>query len=106
MRSVRTNLSCLAVLAGIAAVSLAATSGSAIAAKACSGGPVCVETLAAALTEARDTLEDVIEPFLIQQGYVMRTARGRMATRSAYLHLGLQPPTRPAASLPLFEEGR
>jgi Holliday junction DNA helicase RuvB len=48
----------------------------------------------------------VIEPFLIQQGYVMRTARGRIATRTAYLHLGLKPPERPAASLPLFEESR
>jgi Holliday junction DNA helicase RuvB len=48
----------------------------------------------------------VIEPFLIQQGYVMRTARGRIATRSAYLHLGLKPPERPMASLPLFEENR
>jgi Holliday junction DNA helicase RuvB len=70
------------------------------------GGPVGIESIAAAIGEERGTLEDVIEPFLIQQGYVMRTARGRMATRSAYLHLGLQPPTRPAASLPLFEEGR
>jgi Holliday junction DNA helicase RuvB len=70
------------------------------------GGPVGIESIAAAIGEERGTLEDVIEPFLIQQGYVMRTARGRMATRSAYLHLGLQPPPRPAASLPLFEEGR
>jgi Holliday junction DNA helicase RuvB len=70
------------------------------------GGPVGIESIAAAIGEERGTLEDVIEPFLIQQGYVMRTARGRMATRSAYLHLGLQPPPRPAASLPLFEDGR
>jgi Holliday junction DNA helicase RuvB len=70
------------------------------------GGPVGIESLAAAIGEERGTLEDVIEPFLIQQGYVMRTARGRMATRSAYLHLGMKPPVRPAASLPLFEEGR
>jgi Holliday junction DNA helicase RuvB len=70
------------------------------------GGPVGIESIAAAIGEERGTLEDVIEPFLIQQGYVMRTARGRMATRSAYLHLGLAPPARPAASLPLFEEGR
>ena len=69
------------------------------------GGPVGIESIAAAIGEERGTLEDVIEPFLIQQGYVMRTARGRIATRSAYLHLGLQPPARPAASLPLFEEG-
>ncbi|MBB5942432.1 MULTISPECIES: Holliday junction branch migration DNA helicase RuvB [Xanthomonas] len=55
------------------------------------GGPVGVESLAASLSEERGTLEDVIEPFLIQQGYLIRTARGRMATNKAYLHLGLQP---------------
>jgi Holliday junction DNA helicase RuvB len=55
------------------------------------GGPVGVESLAAALSEERGTLEDVIEPYLIQQGYLVRTARGRMATRKAYLHLGLRP---------------
>jgi Holliday junction DNA helicase RuvB len=70
------------------------------------GGPVGIESIAAAIGEERGTLEDVIEPFLIQQGYVMRTARGRMATRSAYLHMGLKPPERPTGSLPLFEEGR
>jgi Holliday junction DNA helicase RuvB len=70
------------------------------------GGPVGIESIAAAIGEERGTLEDVIEPFLIQQGYVMRTARGRMATRTAYLHLGLKPPVRPAPSLPMFEDGR
>ncbi|MBA3928825.1 Holliday junction DNA helicase RuvB [Pseudoxanthomonas japonensis] len=55
------------------------------------GGPVGVESLAAALSEERGTLEDVIEPYLIQQGFLIRTARGRMATRKAYLHLGLAP---------------
>ncbi len=54
------------------------------------GGPVGIESLAAAIGEERGTLEDVIEPFLIQQGFIMRTARGRMATRNAYLHFGLQ----------------
>ncbi len=54
------------------------------------GGPVGVESLAAALSEERGTLEDVIEPFLIQQGYLVRTARGRMATSKAYRHLGLK----------------
>ncbi len=54
------------------------------------GGPVGVESLAAALSEERDTIEDVLEPFLIQQGYIVRTPRGRMATRNAYLHFGLQ----------------
>src|SRR5262252_11193119 len=55
------------------------------------GGPVGVESLAAALSEERGTLEDVIEPYLIQQGYLVRTARGRMATPKAYRHLGLEP---------------
>ena len=55
------------------------------------GGPVGVESLAAALSEERGTLEDVIEPYLIQQGYLIRTARGRMATAKAYRHLGLRP---------------
>ena len=56
------------------------------------GGPVGVESLAAALSEERGTLEDVVEPFLIQQGYIMRTARGRMATAKAYRHFGLAMP--------------
>ncbi|CTP86546.1 Holliday junction ATP-dependent DNA helicase RuvB [Xanthomonas translucens pv. poae] len=56
------------------------------------GGPVGVESLAASLSEERGTLEDVIEPYLIQQGYLIRTARGRMATNKAYLHLGLKLP--------------
>ncbi len=53
------------------------------------GGPVGVDSLAAAISEERDTIEDVLEPYLIQQGYIMRTPRGRMATRSAYAHFGL-----------------
>jgi Holliday junction DNA helicase RuvB len=67
------------------------------------GGPVGIESLAAAVGEERGTLEDVIEPFLIQQGFLMRTARGRMATRSAYLHFGLKVPERALTNLPLFE---
>jgi len=59
------------------------------------GGPVGVESLAASLSEDRGTIEDVLEPYLIQQGYLMRTARGRMLTRKAWLHLGLKPPQRP-----------
>ena len=55
------------------------------------GGPVGVDSLAAAVGEERDTIEDVYEPFLIQQGFVMRTPRGRVATRRAYLHFGLKP---------------
>ncbi|KPK57383.1 MAG: ATP-dependent DNA helicase RuvB [Gammaproteobacteria bacterium SG8_31] len=56
------------------------------------GGPVGVESLAAAIGEERGTIEDVLEPYLIQQGFLMRTARGRMATRLAYLHFGLPTP--------------
>ena len=56
------------------------------------GGPVGVETLGAALSEQRDTIEEVIEPYLIQQGFVMRTPRGRMLTDHTYAHLGIQPP--------------
>ncbi len=67
------------------------------------GGPVGVDSLAAALSEERGTIEDVIEPFLIQQGFLMRTARGRMATRAAYLHFGLPAPAPgPGATLNLF----
>ena len=54
------------------------------------GGPVGVDNLAAAISEERGTIEDVLEPFLIQQGYIMRTPRGRVATDMAYLHFGLQ----------------
>jgi len=68
------------------------------------GGPVGVESLAAALGEERGTIEDVLEPYLIQQGFLMRTARGRVATRNAYLHFGLTPPMREAVpELPLFD---
>ncbi len=56
------------------------------------GGPVGVETLGAALSEQRDTIEEVIEPYLIQQGFVMRTPRGRVLTDHTYAHLGIQPP--------------
>jgi len=69
------------------------------------GGPVGIDSLAAALGEERDTLEDVTEPFLIQQGFLVRTARGRMATRASYLHFGIKPPER-AATLSLFEGER
>ena len=56
------------------------------------GGPVGVDNLAAAIGEARDTIEDVLEPYLIQQGYLQRTPRGRMATAAVYRHLGLEAP--------------
>ena len=68
------------------------------------GGPVGVDSLAAAIGEERGTIEDVCEPFLIQQGYLMRTGRGRMATASAYTHFGLVPPAPPPAPLALFRE--
>jgi Holliday junction DNA helicase RuvB len=58
------------------------------------GGPVGVDNLAAAISEERHTIEDVLEPYLIQQGYMMRTPRGRMVTRHAYLHFGLNIPSR------------
>jgi Holliday junction DNA helicase RuvB len=70
------------------------------------GGPVGAETLAAALAEARDAVEDVIEPYLLQQGYVLRTPRGRVAGGKAYLHLGLTAPAPPTGKGQpgLFEE--
>ncbi|AAO28754.1 Holliday junction branch migration DNA helicase RuvB [Xylella fastidiosa subsp. fastidiosa] len=61
------------------------------------GGPVGIESLAASLSEERGTLEDVVEPYLIQQGFLVRTARGRMATDKAYQHLALQPRERVSA---------
>ncbi|HHH89245.1 MAG TPA: Holliday junction branch migration DNA helicase RuvB [Aliiroseovarius sp.] len=64
------------------------------------GGPVGVDSLAAAIGEERGTIEDVLEPYLIQQGFIMRTPRGRTATRNAYLHFGLNPSASPAAGEP------
>jgi Holliday junction DNA helicase RuvB len=58
------------------------------------GGPVGLDNLAAAIGEERGTLEDVVEPYLIQQGFLIRTPRGRLATRAAWLHFGLEPPRR------------
>jgi Holliday junction DNA helicase RuvB len=69
------------------------------------GGPAGVETLAYAIAEARDAVEDVIEPFLLQQGFIQRTPRGRLACAKAYLHLGLAPPAAPTSQLGLFDEG-
>ena len=66
------------------------------------GGPVGVETLAAALAEARDTLEDVIEPFLIQEGLILRTSRGRMLGEPGWRHLDLAPPARSPDQLDLL----
>ncbi len=67
------------------------------------GGPVGVESLAAALAEARDTIEDVLEPYLIQQGYLARTARGRIATARAWRHFGWNPPAASDPALNLFD---
>jgi len=63
------------------------------------GGPVGVESIAAALCEERGTVEEVLEPYLIQQGYIARTARGRMATAKAYQHFGLEHPSGPRSDL-------
>lgn len=68
------------------------------------GGPVGVDNLAAAIGEDRGTIEDVLEPYLIQQGYIMRTPRGRVATRNTYLHFGLKAPTAAGAAGDLFEQ--
>jgi holliday junction DNA helicase RuvB len=68
------------------------------------GGPVGVETLAAALAEARDTLEDVIEPYLIQEGFVLRTSRGRMLGEPGWRHLDLKPPAAASGQLDLLGE--
>ena len=69
------------------------------------GGPVGVDSLAAAISEERGTIEDVVEPFLIQSGFIARTPRGRIATRTAWQHFGLQPPTGSVAQATLFESG-
>jgi Holliday junction DNA helicase RuvB len=69
------------------------------------GGPVGVETLAAALSEPRDAIEEIIEPYLVQQGFLQRTPRGRVLTAHAFKHLGLAEPKRDAAQMPLFDQG-
>ncbi|MBI1339178.1 Holliday junction branch migration DNA helicase RuvB [bacterium] len=73
--------------------------------KTYSGGPVGAETLAAALSEARDAVEEVIEPYLMQQGFVARTPRGRVAAPRAYERLGLKPPIVLQAALPFSDDG-
>jgi len=67
------------------------------------GGPVGIDSIAAAVGEERGTLEDVVEPFLIQQGFLVRTARGRMVTRTTFLHFGIHVPERVNSNLQLFE---
>jgi Holliday junction DNA helicase RuvB len=65
------------------------------------GGPVGIETIAASLSEPRDAIEEIIEPYLLQQAFIQRTPRGRILTAAAYAHLGLAAPTRPPAQLSL-----
>jgi Holliday junction DNA helicase RuvB len=70
------------------------------------GGPVGIETIAAALSEPRDAIEEIIEPFLIQKGFIQRTPRGRLLTGHAFRHLGLAEPARDPAQFGLFgQEG-
>jgi holliday junction DNA helicase RuvB len=70
------------------------------------GGPVGVETIAAALSEPRDAIEDIIEPYLIQQGFLQRTPRGRLLTPHAFRHLGLEEPSgREVSQFGLFGNG-
>jgi Holliday junction DNA helicase RuvB len=69
------------------------------------GGPVGVETIAAALSEARDSIEETIEPFLLQLGFIQRTPRGRVLTATCYKHLGLTPPKTAPEQLGLLEDG-
>ena len=69
------------------------------------GGPVGIETIAAALSEPRDAIEEIIEPFLIQKGFIQRTPRGRLLTSNAFRHLGLAEPARDPAQFGLFGEG-
>ena len=68
------------------------------------GGPVGIETIAAALSEPRDAIEDIIEPYLLQQGFLQRTPRGRLLTAAAFKHLGLAEPSRTSAQFGLFGE--
>lgn len=68
------------------------------------GGPVGLSSLAAAISEERDTIEDVLEPYLIQKGFLMRTSRGRTATKTAYLHFGINTPKEIVPKTDLFDE--
>ncbi len=70
------------------------------------GGPVGIETIAAALSEPRDAIEDIIEPFLLQQGFLQRTPRGRLLTPLAFRHLGLAEPKREAGQFALFDDDK
>ena len=73
--------------------------------KSFGGGPVGIETIAAALSELRDAIEDIVEPYLLQQGFIQRTPRGRLLTAHAFRHLGLAvPSTYQGAQSTLFDE--
>ena len=67
------------------------------------GGPVGIDTIAAAIGEERDTIEDICEPYLLQEGFLQRTPRGRQATEAAYRHLGLEPEPAKGDQKDLFE---
>ncbi|MEO1065758.1 MAG: Holliday junction branch migration DNA helicase RuvB [Pseudomonadota bacterium] len=69
------------------------------------GGPVGIETIAASLSEPRDAIEEIVEPYLIQQGFVQRTPRGRLLTPTAFSHLGLKVPDQTAQQMGLFQDG-
>ncbi len=75
-------------------------------AEAFGGGPVGIETIAAALGEARDAIEEIVEPYLLQQGFVQRTPRGRVVTGAAFAHLGLAMPPRDPAQIALFTDAK
>ncbi len=69
------------------------------------GGPVGVDTIAAAISEPRDALEEIVEPYLLQQGLLQRTPRGRLLTPRAFQHLGLAVPAQPTTQFQLFSDG-
>ncbi|MBC8051363.1 MAG: Holliday junction branch migration DNA helicase RuvB, partial [Chitinophagales bacterium] len=69
------------------------------------GGPVGIETIAAALSESKDAIEETVEPYLLQQGFIGRTPRGRVLTLKAFKHLGLVAPRREINQISLFEAG-
>ena len=69
------------------------------------GGPVGIETIAAALSEPRDAIEDIIEPYMIQQGFLQRTPRGRLLTAHAFRHLGMPEPQRNPGQFGMFADG-
>jgi Holliday junction DNA helicase RuvB len=67
------------------------------------GGPVGIETISAALSEPRDAIEEIVEPYLLQQGFIGRTPRGRVVTVKAYRHLGMSGPSRSSAQFAMFD---